>query len=75
MELAVVSLINLFDPLYIAFGWAMRFLYNLFDNYGLVIIVFTVVLRGLMIPLGVHQQKAMARRRTGRPGPGTSGAP
>lgn len=63
MDLAVVSLVSLFDPLYIAFGWAMRFLYNLFDNYGLVIIVFTVVLRGLMIPLGVHQQKATIKQQ------------
>jgi YidC/Oxa1 family membrane protein insertase len=62
MELAIVSM-GLFDPLYIAFGWVMRFLYTVFDNYGLVIIVFTVVLRGLMIPLGIHQQKSMIKQQ------------
>ena len=63
MELAVVSLASIFDPLYFAFGWAMRMLYSVLDNYGLVIIVFTVILRGLMIPLGVHQQKAMIKQQ------------
>ena len=63
MELAPVSLFSLFDPLYLAFGWAMRMLYSAFDNYGLVIIVFTVVLRGLMIPLGIHQQKTTIKQQ------------
>jgi YidC/Oxa1 family membrane protein insertase len=63
MELVSVGLVSVFEPLYIAFGWAMRYLYGLFDNYGLVIIVFTIILRGLMIPLGVHQQKAMIRQQ------------
>lgn len=62
MELVTVSM-GLLDPLYIAFGWVMRVLYTTIDNYGLVIIVFTVVLRGLMIPLGIHQQKATIKQQ------------
>lgn len=64
MELATVSLFSIFDPLYIAFGWTMRMMYNALDNYGLVIIVFTVVLRGLMIPLGIHQQKSTIKQQS-----------
>jgi YidC/Oxa1 family membrane protein insertase len=58
MNLTIVSL-GLFDPLYVAFGWIMRQLYLFIGNYGLVIILFTVILRGLMIPLGVKQQRGM----------------
>lgn len=58
MNLTVVSL-GLFDPLYVAFGWIMRQLYLFIGNYGMVIILFTIILRGLMIPLGVKQQRSM----------------
>ena len=63
MDLTLVSL-GLMDPLYIAFGWVMRLLYEIIGNYGLVIIVFTVVLRGIMIPLGIHQQKSMIKQQS-----------
>ncbi len=62
MNLFVVSL-GLMDPLYIAFGWFMRVLYNVIGNYGLVIIVFTIILRGLMIPLGINQQKSSLKQQ------------
>lgn len=62
MDLAIVSM-GLLDPLYIAFGWVMRVLYTTIDNYGIVIIVFTIILRGLMIPLGIHQQKATIKQQ------------
>ncbi len=62
MNLMVVSL-GLFDPLYIAFGWFMKVLYHVIGNYGLVIIVFTIILRGLMIPLGINQQKSSLKQQ------------
>jgi YidC/Oxa1 family membrane protein insertase len=62
MDLAVVSL-GLMDPLYTAFGWVMRVLYDVIGNYGLVIVVFTIVLRGLMIPLGINQQKSTLKQQ------------
>lgn len=59
MNLTSVSLaFSLFDPLYIAFGWIVRQLYLFLGNYGVVIIVFTVILRGMMIPLGIRQQRS-----------------
>lgn len=63
MDLTLVSL-GLMDPLYIAFGWVMRLLYEIIGNYGLVIIVFTIFLRGIMIPLGIHQQKGMIKQQS-----------
>ena len=63
MNLAVVSL-DLLDPLYIAFGWVMKLLYDLTENFGIVIILFTIVLRGLMIPLGINQQKSSIKQQS-----------
>ncbi len=59
MNLSIVALaFSPLDPLYIAFGWIVRQLYLFLGNYGVVIIVFTVILRGLMIPLGIRQQRS-----------------
>lgn len=63
MELAVVSL-GIFDPFYIAFGWFMKLLYDGLGNYGLVLIVFTIILRAVMIPLGINQQKSSIRQQS-----------
>lgn len=43
------------------FGYLLNFLYNLFNNYGLAIIVFSVLLRIILIPVTVSQQKAMKK--------------
>lgn len=63
MNIAVVSL-DIFSPLYIAFGWVMRVLYDFMGNYGLMIIVFTIFLRGIMIPLGIKQQKSSIKQQS-----------
>lgn len=54
--------LSLMDPLYTAFGWVMRFLYDITGNFGAVIILFTIILRGLMIPLGISQQKSTLKQ-------------
>jgi YidC/Oxa1 family membrane protein insertase len=58
-----VVVLSLMDPLYIAFGWVMRVLYDVTGNFGTVIILFTIILRGLMIPLGINQQKSSLKQR------------
>ncbi len=58
-----VAAFSLLDPLYVAFGWIMRALYDITGNFGTVIIIFTVLLRGLMIPLGVNQQKSTLKQK------------
>ena len=43
------------------FGYLLNFLYNLFNNYGVAIIVFSVILRIILIPITISQQKAMKK--------------
>ena len=54
---------GLFDPLYWLFGNAMRYLYEWIGNYGLVIIVFTVILRAILIPMFVKSQKGILKQQ------------
>lgn len=46
----------------IPFAYIMRFLYSLLDNYGLCLIIFTVIVKLLLLPLGVKQQKNMMKQ-------------
>lgn len=43
------------------FGYLLNFLYNTFNNYGIAIIVFSVILRIILIPVTISQQKAMKK--------------
>ncbi|MCR5635909.1 MAG: YidC/Oxa1 family membrane protein insertase [Clostridiales bacterium] len=42
------------------FGYVLWFLFELLQNYGLAIIIFTVIIRIVMFPMSVKQQKTMA---------------
>ncbi len=52
---------DLFQILATPLGIAMNWLYGLIQNYGLTIIVFTFVIRVLMFPLNLKQQKSTAK--------------
>ena len=41
------------------FGYLLNFLYNIFNNYGIAIIVFSVILRIILIPVTISQQKSI----------------
>ena len=43
------------------FGYVLNFLYNLVNNYGIAIIIFSVLLRLLLIPITIKQQKSMKK--------------
>lgn len=43
------------------FGFVLNFLYNLVNNYGVAIIIFSVLLRILLIPITIKQQKSMSK--------------
>lgn len=43
------------------FGYVLNFLYNLVQNYGLAIIIFTLLLKIILLPLSIKQQKAMKK--------------
>lgn len=43
------------------FGYLLNFFYNLVGNYGLAIILFSLVIKLLMIPLSIKQQKSQQK--------------
>ena len=57
----IIVQLSILDPLYIAFGWLTRVLFQFFGNYGLAIIFLTIIIRGALIPLSVRSQKSMLK--------------
>lgn len=43
------------------FGYLLELLYNLVNNYGLAIIIFTLVIKVLLLPLSIKQQRTMKK--------------
>ena len=43
------------------FGYLLNFIYNIIGNYGWSIIVFTIIIKLLMIPLSIKQQKTLKK--------------
>ena len=43
------------------FGYVLNFLYELCKNYGLAMILFSILVKVLMIPLSIKQQKSMKK--------------
>ena len=65
--LAALPILRLaFDPLAPLnnlFGWMTRVFFEFFGSYGIAIIVLTIVIKGVLIPLNVHSQKAMIKQQ------------
>src|SRR5665811_1601830 len=67
MEFATITL-SVFDPFYTAFGWIMRVLYDLVNNYGIVIILFTILIRGIVLfPLNIRSQRSLMKQQAVSP--------
>ena len=43
------------------FGYLLNFIYNLFNNYGFAIIIFSILVKLLLLPLTIKQQKTMEK--------------
>ena len=43
------------------FGYLLNYIYGLVNNYGLALIIFTVVLKLIMLPISINQQKTMKK--------------
>ncbi len=43
------------------FGYVLNFIYNLIQNYGWSIIIFSIIIKLLMIPISIKQQKTMKK--------------
>lgn len=57
----------IFDPLYTAFGYTLNLLYRWIGNYGVIILVFTFVLKTLLIPFSVKSTKNMMKQQALQP--------
>lgn len=51
----------MFQMLVNIFGYLLEFLYNTINNYGLAIILFTVIIKLLLLPLSIKQQRTMKK--------------
>lgn len=49
------------------FGYAMSFIYGLVQNYGIAIILFTVLVKIILLPLTIKQQKSMEKMQELQP--------
>lgn len=43
------------------FGYLLNFLYEIFKNYGIAIIIFSIVLKIILLPMTIKQQKTMKK--------------
>ena len=43
------------------FGYLLQFVYNIINNYGIAIILFTVIIKLLLLPLSIKQQRTMKK--------------
>ena len=43
------------------FGYLLNWLYEVFSNYGVAILIFSVILRVILIPITIKQQKSMKK--------------
>lgn len=43
------------------FGYILNFIYNIVQNYGLAIIIFSILIKLLMLPVSIKQQKTMKK--------------
>ena len=48
-------------------GWIIQQIYNLVANYGLSIIIFTILIKLVLLPLNIHSQKAMKKQQKIQP--------
>lgn len=43
------------------FGYVLNFIYGIVNNYGIAIIIFTIILKLIMLPISIKQQKTMKK--------------
>ncbi len=51
----------MFDFIANIFGYALNFIYNIVNNYGLAVVIFTIILKLIMMPFNIKQQKTMKK--------------
>ena len=51
----------MFDFFANIFGYLLNFIYQIVNNYGLAMILFTLVIKLLMLPMSIKQQKTLKK--------------
>lgn len=57
----------MWDYILLALGCVIKVIYNTFSNYGVAIILFTVVIKLLLLPLNIKSQRAMKKQQKIQP--------
>lgn len=57
----------MFELVKVPIGYLLGWIYNLIPNYGWALIVFTLVVKLLLLPLGLKQQKSMTKMQAMQP--------
>lgn len=60
-------MLNLFEIITIPLGYIIDFIYRVVRNYGLSIIIFTIIIKLLVLPLNIKSQKAMRKQQKIQP--------
>lgn len=58
---------NLFELITVPLGYIIETIYKLVQNYGLSIIIFTIIVKMILIPLNIKSQKAMKKQQKIQP--------
>lgn len=45
------------------FGYVLNFLYEIFGNFGIAIIIFSIIVKLIMLPISINQQKTMKKSK------------
>ncbi len=60
-------MLNLFEIITIPLGYIIDLIYRVVENYGLSIIIFTIIIKLLLLPLNIKSQKAMRKQQKIQP--------
>lgn len=53
---------GILNILYVPFGWILHFIFSFIQSYGWSLIIFTILMRLVMFPLSISQQKSSAKQ-------------
>ena len=58
---------GLWEKIAIPFGWIIRVCYNLIPNYAVALLIFAVIMKVILFPFGIKQQKNSVKQASLRP--------
>ncbi len=50
---------SIFSAIGLPLGWIMHYIYEFVGNYGITLLIFTLIIRVIFIPISINQQKGM----------------